>query len=789
MDRNPFIKQGRFITVLIALLLFFGTAATLTLLNQQHAESVSRHQQEEQDGLAFLSKIIERAYLDQNYTLVEKTLQQWLMDYADITAIRAVAANGFELAYYKKDIQPANPQKISQDILGANNQRLLTITIDHSSDELDATFASTRIKFIFGVITFAGLLGLAFWYANRYMIIAPMEQEISRRLQAESELKELNEKLDERVAKRTLEINKKNSELQLLLNEREMTQDQMRKLSSAVDQTMDIVLITDENGLIEYVNPAFERITGYSSDESIGKNPSIVKSGLHDDDFYARFWQTIRKGEAFNDVFINRRKDNTVYYEQRTVTPIKNRQGVITNYLATGKDITDHVKDQERLQFMATHDALTSLPNRSTLKDRLDHAIDQAERNNTKVAVMFLDLDRFKHINDSLGHPIGDRLLQLCSDRLGTCIRKGDTLARLGGDEFTIVMESITDIDSISVVAQKIISHLSEPYVIDGYEIITPTSIGITLCPDDTDNTDTLLKNADIAMYRAKAQGGGCYEYYTEDMTVRAVRRLEMQNQLLHALENNEFVVYYQPRIKLDTGHVQGMEALLRWDNPKFGRVMPDEFIPILEESDLIIDVGNWVLEQACKFNVSLKSHNLAPLRVSINLSARQFRGKSTLDCIARLNEQCCRMSTCLEIEITETLLMENIDSAAHILHQLSSLGVFISVDDFGTGYSSMNYLKSFPIDALKIDRSFINDLPHDSNDAAITMAIIALAHSLDLSVIAEGIETQAQLDFLQKNHCDEIQGFFISHPLTEEEFTAWLSEYQDNMIGKSSVR
>jgi diguanylate cyclase (GGDEF)-like protein/PAS domain S-box-containing protein len=783
MPQKAIIKQGRFIAVLIALLLFFGTAATLALMGQQHIQAMDTHEQEAKNNLAFLSKIVKRAYLDRNYTLVEKILKQWLNDNQNTKSIQAVAANDFELAHYEKEIKTNDLREISRDIVDKNNRLLLRLIIKHSFSVQQDAYTAIRNKFIFGVSLFAGLLGIAFWYANKNMIIAPLEKEISHRLRAESELKILNEKLDERVAQRTIEIREKNGELKHLIDEREMTAEQMQKLSSAVEQSGDIVLITDGNGIIEYVNPAFENITGYSSNEAIGKSPSIVKSGMHEDDFYSNLWKIIKSGESYSDVFINRKKDGNLYYEQRTISPIKNKQGSVINYLATGKDITEHVKDQERLQFMATHDALTGLANWSMLKDRLNHALSQAERNHTKVAVMFLDLDRFKYINDSLGHPVGDKLLKLCSERLSSCVRKGDTLARLGGDEFTIVMESVNDLANIGQIAQKIISSLSEPYIIDGYEVMTSTSMGIALYPEDADNTDTLLKNADAAMYRAKALGGDSYEYYKEDMTRHAVRRLELQNQLIHAMENNEFMVYYQPRINLTTGGVDGMEALLRWDNPKFGKVMPDEFIPILEESDLIIEVGNWVIEQACKFNQTLKSRGLNPVRVSINLSTRQFRGKATLDCIKQLSNHCCSISKCLEIEITETLLMENIDMAARLLKQLSSLGIFIAVDDFGTGYSSMNYLKSFPIDALKIDRSFIKDVPDDSNCAAITKAIIALAHSLEIGVIAEGIETEGQLSFLRKNKCDEAQGFFISHPLPEKEFTKWLSENQNTWL------
>ena len=772
-------KKGRIIAVFVSLLLAFGASAVIALLNQQYNDTTRHTKEEAEHNINFISKIVKRAYINKDFVQVETVLINWLEDNDDAIKVSAIAANGFKLINYEKENPTTHFQQVHKEIVDEDSRLLLTLSLTNDTDKYYTMFAATRDRFITGLIIFSSLLGMAFWYTMKHMVIAPLEDEVKHREDAESKLKDSNIELERRVKERTSELEGKTAHLQQLIDEREIISAQMKKLSSAVEQTEDVVVITDKQGKIEYVNPAYEKITGFSSDEVIGQRPSIVKSGMHDDEFYYRLWKTIKGGEPFSDVFINRRKSGSIYYAQTTITPLKDEQGSVTHYLATGKDITGRIKDQERLQFMATHDALTELPNRTMLKDRLGHAMNQAERNNTRVAVMFLDLDRFKNINDSLGHPTGDKLLQQCSERLGLCIRKGDTIARLGGDEFTIVMESINDIDSVSHVAQKINATLSEPFIVDGYEVFSSTSIGITIYPDDADNVDALLKNADTAMYRAKAQGGNSYEYYTEDMTRHAVKRLEMYNQLLHALEREEYVIYYQPRIDLRTGKVSGMEALLRWESAKFGLVMPDEFIPILEESDLIIDVGNWVIRKCCEFNQGLKNHGLDLVKVSVNLSARQFRDQATLQCIEELQDSCCSLADCLEIEITETLLMENIDMASNIINKMNSLGLSIAVDDFGTGYSSMSYLKRFPINSLKIDRSFIKDLPDDSDDVAITQAIIVLAHSLNLDVVAEGLETEEQLKFLHENKCDEIQGYLISHPLPEDEFVKWLSDHQ----------
>ena len=768
------------------LLLLFGSVAVVALLSEYRSASIEQAMDEANHDLGFLSNIVKQSWHDKDYSTAEKILIEWAADNEHTRAIRAVAANGYEFVSYKKLISGLLAKELVQPVMD-NDKLLFTLYLDWDLSTVEKHYTIARNRFVAGVAIFASILGITFWVTLRQMVFAPLEQEFRCRVGAEEALQASHNELEERVSLRTKELWEKNIELQTLITDKGAAESRMQKLSSAIDQTEDIVVITDSNGIIEYVNPSYEKISGYSLEESIGKSPNMVKSDMHEPEFYTSLWKTIREGKAFNDVFINRSRDGTIYYEEKTITPLKDENGNVESFVATGKDITERMKDQERLQFMATHDVLTELPNRAMLKDRLTHAMKQAERQNKKVVLMFLDLDRFKNINDSLGHPVGDKMLKQSAQRLKDCVYKGDTIARFGGDEFTVVMEGDNDVDSINRAAQAIIAAFKQPFSIGGYEVFSSTSIGITVFPDDGVDVDTLLKNADTAMYRAKSSGGSSYQYYTHDMTRYAIERLEMHNELLHALERNEFRLFYQPRIDLRTGKICGMEALLRWESGKFGMVMPDDFIPILEESDQIIEVGKWVIREACLFNQRLKDEGLAYIRCSVNLSARQFRDNSTLKFIEDLNNSCLSLSECIEMEITETMLVENIEMASYIMDKFHEFGIKVSIDDFGTGYSSMTYLKRFPLDSLKIDRSFVKDTPGNSEDVAIAQAIIALGHSLKLSVIAEGVETEEQYEFLKEQDCDEAQGFLISRPIPEDNFLQWLAEHLESP-GKGRV-
>ena len=441
------------------------------------------------------------------------------------------------------------------------------------------------------------------------------------------------------------------------------------------------------------------------------------------------------------------------------------------------RDIEERRKVEESFRYLAHHDALTSLPNRALFRDRLDHAIAQANRYGYKVAVMFLDLDRFKAINDTLGHNAGDELLKIVGDRLRNCVRDCDIVARLGGDEFTIIVEDIVEDADAAVVANKILDAVAQPFNLLGHEVFITTSVGITLFPNDDHDADNLLRNADAAMYQAKESGRSNYQFYLPDMNIRARERLKMESSLRRAMERSEFTLHYQPRVDMESGQIMGAEALLRWRHAEMGTVSPSEFVPILEDTGLIIPVGEWALRTACAQNRQWQEMGLPPIRVAVNLSVRQFFQRDLAELVSQVLTETGMEAQYLELEITEDSLLDSNHMNTTTLTRLKELGVHISIDDFGTGYSSLSYLRRLPIDTLKIDQSFVRDITSGSDGAAIASAIIAMASSLRLKVLAEGVETDEQLSFLRSQGCDEIQGFSFSHPVSAEEFGQLLRE------------
>jgi diguanylate cyclase (GGDEF)-like protein len=410
--------------------------------------------------------------------------------------------------------------------------------------------------------------------------------------------------------------------------------------------------------------------------------------------------------------------------------------------------------------------------------ERLRHALNQSTRYNRGLAVMFIDIDRFKVVNDSLGHSAGDRLLQDCAKRLTECLRESDIVARLGGDEFVVMIENFTGPRDAIAVAQKVLVGLNQPFFVDDQEFLMSASIGISTFPDDGADVETLVKNADIAMYRAKDQGRNNYQFYSAQMNKHTFERLAMESSLRRAVERNEFLLHYQPKLDLRTGAIAGVEALVRWKHPDWGMVSPAQFIPLAEETGLIVQIGEWVLKTACEQSRQWRDQGIPGVRVAVNLSARQFAQESLLQGVAKIIAESGLTPECLELEITESMVMQNAEHATETLQKLKAMGVSLAIDDFGTGYSSLAYLKRFPIDCVKIDRSFIKDIPVDADDMAITKGVIALGHSLRLKVVAEGVETKEQQEFLQANDCDEMQGFLFSKPLPAEEVTTLLKNH-----------
>jgi diguanylate cyclase (GGDEF)-like protein/PAS domain S-box-containing protein len=439
------------------------------------------------------------------------------------------------------------------------------------------------------------------------------------------------------------------------------------------------------------------------------------------------------------------------------------------------RDITERIQAQQRLQYLAHHDALTDLPNRAMFLERLEHALPRARWTKRPLAVLFLDLDRFKNINDTLGHDIGDSALRVTSERLKNCVREGDTVARLGGDEFTVLLEDIADPDDVPAIAQKILDALSRPFVVNEREFVVTTSIGISLYPSDGEDSVKLLRNADTAMYRAKDQGRNKYQFYSSEMSAKALEKFMLESSLRHALERDEFLLYYQPQVNLATGLITGVEALLRWQHPDLGMVSPIQFIPVAEETGLMKSIDEWVLQTACGQAQRWISSGLPPLSMTVNLSGTSFSEPNLVDVVARTLRQAGLAPEILELEITESVIMKNAPATIEMLQALHRMGIRLAVDDFGTGYSSLSYLKRFPIDTLKIDQSFVHDITTDADDASIVMAIIAMGHSLQLKVIAEGVETPGQLAYLHKHGCDGMQGYLFSRPQPPAEITRLL--------------
>jgi diguanylate cyclase (GGDEF)-like protein/PAS domain S-box-containing protein len=565
--------------------------------------------------------------------------------------------------------------------------------------------------------------------------------------------------------------------LEMERHERKQAESKTIKLSSALEHAADSVFITDTDGYIEYTNPAFEKITGFSNDDVIGKSAQIVSSGKHGKEFYQKLWNTILSGHEYRDIFINRKKDGSVYYEEKTISPLHDDNGDICNFVSVGKDITERMQTQERLHFLAHHDLLTELPNRAMLIERLNHAINHTQVRNDSLAVMFLDLDRFKVINDTLGHDVGDQLIKKVADRLRPCVRNTDTVARIGGDEFVILLEDIQDISNISSIANNVLETLAQPFLLEGRELFVTCSIGIGIYPQDGQDSNTLLKNADTAMYRAKDQGRNNVQLYSADMSSRTLEQLTLETDLRHALERKQFMLLYQPLVDLNNGMIVGFETLIRWQHPELGMISPVDFIPILEETGLIIPVGEWVLRTACEQNRQWQMEGLPALPVAVNLSARQFSDANLAGQISTILSQTRLDPASLHLEITESVIMNNASSTYRVLDELNRLGVHLAVDDFGTGYSSLSYLKRFPIHILKIDRSFVRDITTDPDDASIVSTVITLAHSLKLKVVAEGVETEEQALFLRNKSCDIAQGYLYSKPISAEKIAVLLTK------------
>ncbi len=552
-------------------------------------------------------------------------------------------------------------------------------------------------------------------------------------------------------------------------------EDQLRLSAQVFVSSLEAIMITDSRNNIIKVNKAFTNITGYAESEVAGRSPRILKSGRHKTSFYRMMWQTLLSTGNWQGEIWDRRKSGEIYPKWASIHLVRDDLGEITNYIALFSDITERKASFEQIKHLAHYDALTNLPNRSLLNERLDSAIASAKRQRKRLAVLFLDLDRFKNVNDSLGHFAGDLLLQAVANRLRQCTRGMDTVARLGGDEFVIVLNGIREANDAAHVAQKVLEVMAEPVLIEGQEIVTTPSIGISLYPEDGESHAALIKNADAAMYHAKDLGRGNFQFFTQNMNAKAFEQLSFESDLKLALKREEFVLHYQPQIDIGTRKIVGMEVLLRWKHPERGFVPPSTFIPVAEECGAIVAIGEWVMMSACRQNRIWWEAGLPAVPVAVNLSAMQFRQKDFADTVRKILRDTGLPPHLLEIEMTEGIIMEDADATIGTLRDIKQMGLMLSIDDFGTGYSSLSYLKRFPIDKLKIDRSFVRDIAINQDDATIIRTIIIMGHNLRLKVIAEGVETMDQLRFLREEGCDEVQGYLISEPVPAEKFETLL--------------
>ena len=547
--------------------------------------------------------------------------------------------------------------------------------------------------------------------------------------------------------------------------------------TQAMEQSPNSIIVTDFKANIEYVNATFIQNTGYTSEEVLGQNPRLLKSGNTPEHAYDEMWKALVRQEKWQGEFINKRKDGTNYIYSINVAPVIDHKGKTTHYIAIEEDISEKKKTQEKIHYLANFDPLTGLPNRIQMDDHLQYTLNIAKRNEGKFALIFLDLDHFKSINDTLGHSVGDLLLMELAKRLSAAVREEDTVSRMGGDEFVLLLPE-TDLNGAAQVAQKLLASIANPFQLADHELTVTASLGIALYPSDGTDIETLSKNADVAMYRAKQEGRNAYCFFTHEMQKNSQRNLEISNALHTALQRNEFHLVYQPQFSAKYGVLLGAEALIRWEHPQLGFVSPAEFIPIAEDNGTILSIGEWVLHTAV-FQAALWHQNGISITMAVNLSAVQFRHPNLPTLITDILQQSKLPSQYLEIELTERVAMHDPQDAIKVMNTLHDIGIRMSIDDFGTGYSSLSYLKQFKVYKLKIDQSFVRDISTNTEDKAIVKAVIQLAHSLELITIAEGVETLDQLQYLKQQGCDEIQGYYYSKPLLPEQFESFISTFE----------
>jgi diguanylate cyclase (GGDEF)-like protein/PAS domain S-box-containing protein len=561
------------------------------------------------------------------------------------------------------------------------------------------------------------------------------------------------------------------------ISERKETEEHLRIAATAFE-SHDAMVITDAASVILRVNKAFTESTGYTEEDVVGQKISLLKSGVHNSAFYDEMWASILSSGSWQGEIWDRRKNGEIYPKWLSITAVKGNDGIITHFVGTHADITERKAADEQIKQLAFYDPLTLLPNRRLLQERIKHSINMERRDGRQLGLLMLDLDRFKAVNDSLGHLAGDELLQQVGARISERLRDVDMVARLGGDEFFVLLEDIAQPEDAARVAEEIIIELTKPFFLaHGDTVLIGASIGISLYPQHGENIDELMDHADAALYQAKDAGRGCFAYFSEDLTLAARERMALETRLRFAINQNQLCVFYQPQVDIISGRIVGAEALVRWLDPVEGLIPPFRFIPIAEESGLIMEIGEWVLRETCRQGQQWLKAGFPSLSLAVNVSPHQFRRSDICTLVATVLNDTGFPAELLELEITESGLMENQDNAKAILNNLRAQGVRLAIDDFGTGYSSLAYLKHFPLDVLKIDKSFIDDIPFHQDDMEIAATIVAMGHILGFKVLAEGVETPEQLAFLQEKGCDMYQGYIKSKPIPADEFIKFLCD------------
>jgi len=561
-------------------------------------------------------------------------------------------------------------------------------------------------------------------------------------------------------------------------------EEQLILAASVFQNAVEGVVITNSDGNITEVNQAFTDITGYSREEVLGKNPRLLNSGRHPKSFFERLWNTLLVQGKWHGEIWNRRKHGAIFPQKITISAVLDKQNIIQYYVAVFADISAQKQNEEKLKNLAYFDPLTQLPNRMQFMSLLEQEVNHSHRAKKQLAIVFLDIDFFKHINDSLGHVIGDEILVELAKRLSYALSDFDVLARLSGDEFVIMLPSIMGTDSVTSSIDRIRSVFERPFILDNSQSVRLTaSMGVAIYPSDGDDHDSLLRNADSAMHRAKLDGRNNYAFYTESMTKQAAEQLKLQTALHQALVNEDFYLMYQPKVKLSDLKPNGFEALIRWHDKALGQISPAEFIPLAEKIGLIWDIGLWVLKTACLQGVEWLTQGKTFERISVNVASLQLQRNDFVDKVRSILLETGLPAKHLELEVTESCMMNDPDAIIRDLKLLGAMGIALSIDDFGTGYSSLNYLKKLPIDKLKIDQSFVRDIPHDTNNTAIAKAVIALGHALNLQIIAEGVETVEQADFLRLNGCDLVQGYLYSKPRLPQDLNEFLPTIRNSNL------